>query len=42
MSALEMVTLGGAEGGGGGGGGAFTVTVTERVSVPPALLAVSV
>jgi hypothetical protein len=41
MSALEIVTVG-FDGGGGGGGGAFTDTVTERVSVPPAPLAVSV
>jgi hypothetical protein len=42
MSALEIVTAGFDAGGGGGGGGAFTATVTDRVVLPPAPLAVSV
>jgi hypothetical protein len=35
-------TLGAGAGGGGGAGGAVTSTVTERVSLPPAELAVNV
>jgi hypothetical protein len=40
MSLPEILGL--AAGGGGGGGGAVTSTVTERISFPPALLALRV
>jgi hypothetical protein len=38
----ELDSLGAGGGGGGGGGGVLTVTVADRVSVPPGPLAVKV